>query len=223
VRAYKFLREAGGGRYEGPFSGFVWPAPAPGAPAPEVRCRGPLEPGRHGVSACRVDDLPYWIHDTLWAIDLAGDAVEAEVLVAASSGRLVERVEAWDAAACRRFGHDCVQRLRTQVADAVGRDGHDQVAAALTEAGAAELPALVPDGQPHLRRLLEYVGDAAEYALAADDGDAAPAPRVAAVAYITAHAARFAATHLSGWRGPADAYLGERLAQAGWFRTWCLG
>ena len=58
--AWKFLGAARVGLY----SGFSWPL------GEWVEVSPPLVPSRRGVHACRVGDLPHWIDDELWTIEL---------------------------------------------------------------------------------------------------------------------------------------------------------
>ena len=98
----------------------------PGRVAPFVRVRWPaagewLESERvelclAGVHACRIADLPYWLRDELWEVELEGDLVEGERLVAGRRGRLVRRVEAWNDAAGRAFGMSCAAEARRRAA-----------------------------------------------------------------------------------------------------------
>ena len=59
--AYKFLRA---GRV-GPFSAFQWPEPDVW-----VRAAPELAACRRGIHACRPSDLPWWLADELWEIEL---------------------------------------------------------------------------------------------------------------------------------------------------------
>src|SRR5437660_664030 len=60
--AYKFLRA---GRI-GPFSRFAWPEPGVWVRASASdRCR-------RGIHACRMRDLPWWLGQELWEIELDG-------------------------------------------------------------------------------------------------------------------------------------------------------
>ena len=80
--AHKFLRS---GRH-GPFSGFEWPEPGewvrPGA-EPDL-CR-------NAIHACRVRDLPWWMSEELWEIELDGDVHVGEHKIVAPAGRLRAR------------------------------------------------------------------------------------------------------------------------------------
>ena len=199
--AYKFLRE---GRVA-PFSKVTWPAP--GAWLQAVG-GGRACDGR--VHACRPEDLPDWMDTELWRVELDGDVrVDCGKLIA-DRGRLLERVEAWNAARAAGFADACTLSARdsalavlspgpVRAALEAGTTPGQLVAAA---AGAAGLPG-------REARAAGYVGDTARHALGARS-DPATAPVHAAVnAFIAAHAAAFAA-------GDVAAAPREREALARW-------
>ena len=108
--AYKFLRSGS----VGPFTGFRW-VPGRWVEATEAA------PCASGVHACRLDDLPFWINDELWEVELDGDVVAGGRKIVAPRGRLVRRIEAWTAAASRDLGDAAASRARA-LADARPRD-----------------------------------------------------------------------------------------------------
>jgi hypothetical protein len=67
-------------------------------------------PTLRGIHACRVRNLPYWLDDELWTVELSGYFREGEQALVASRGRLAERVEAWNAEAAREFTEACAER-----------------------------------------------------------------------------------------------------------------
>ena len=87
--AYKFLRRDG----TSVFAEFRWPL-ADGRPGAWVEAS--VEPCHSGIHACRLADLPLWVNDQLYEIELDGDIVEEPTKVVASRARLLRRVEAWD-------------------------------------------------------------------------------------------------------------------------------
>ena len=101
--AYKFLRPDG----TGVFTRFAWPLPTGGpggwVEAPVVTCHS-------GVHACRAGDLPLWLARELFEIELAGEIVEERTKVVATRGRLVRRIDAWDAVARAAYVRDCAER-----------------------------------------------------------------------------------------------------------------
>ena len=88
MTAYKFLRRDG----TGVFTSRAWPLPGPGGPGAWVEA--PLDPCRSGIHACRVRDLPLWLGQELYEIELGGDIVEARTKVVASRRRLLRRIVA---------------------------------------------------------------------------------------------------------------------------------
>ena len=102
--AYKFLRAGGAGR----FTGFRW------EPGSWVDA-GAADPCRAGIHACRVRDLPIWLDDELWEIELDGEIVAGERKVVATRGRLTERIDRWTPELAREFGRFCARRTRERV------------------------------------------------------------------------------------------------------------
>jgi hypothetical protein len=111
MNAYKFLRAGS----VGPFTGFRWElgrwVEADGGSLCE-----------HGVHACRVDDLPFWVNEELWEVELDGDTVESRFKLVAPRGRIVRRVEAWTVAAAQALADAAAARARG-LADARPGDG----------------------------------------------------------------------------------------------------
>jgi hypothetical protein len=192
--AYKFLKA---GRV-GPFSGFRWPDP-------RVWVRATADPAacRSGIHACRTGDLPWWLGEELWEIELQGNPRFEEHKIVAPAGRLRARVERWTCDQAQQYADACAWRARDRAVQALARAGHpdaaDQVARAATLddllALARRLAPELPDG----RISLTIAGDGAFRALTG----AAPTS-----AYIAAHAALRV-------DGPV-AYAAERAWQARW-------
>ena len=109
MRAYKFLRP---GRV-GPFSGTAWPAPDNGGPGEWVRTaeQGPVLCAT-GVHACTLTDLPFWMGEELWEVELSEPVDRQRSKLVAPAGRLLARVEAWDEAAALAFMDATVDRIR---------------------------------------------------------------------------------------------------------------
>ncbi len=101
MNAYKFLRAGS----VGPFTGFRW---KPGCWV-ETDAVSVCE---RGVHACRLADLPFWVTDELWEIELGGEVVESGFKVVALRGRLVRRVDAWTTAAAQALGESAAARAR---------------------------------------------------------------------------------------------------------------
>jgi hypothetical protein len=192
--AYKFLRA---GRV-GPFSQFRWPEPGVWVDAAHH-----LEACRSGIHACRVQDLPWWLADELWEVELRGDIrVDAHKLVA-TAGRLRSRIEAWTPARAQEYAEACAWRARDRAVQALARAGHsdaaDEVAGSSTLDEVMTLARRLAQDLPGGRISLTIAGDGAIRALTG----AAPT-----AAYIAAHAAMRV-------DGPA-AYGAERAWQARW-------
>jgi len=159
VTALKFLRAGA----VGPFSGAAWPVPGNGGePGAWLGADGAPSLCRSGVHACRPADLPLWICEELWRVELGGEVTAAPDKLVAPRGRLLGRVEAWDAAAADELAGACVTRAVAlgeagdgYAADAAGcardasrRDGAPAFAAAATCAYIAAHAAAAAAGDP---------------------------------------------------------------------------
>lgn len=192
--AYKFLRL---GR-TGPFSEFQWPGRGVW-----VRADRDVAVCRSGIHACRTKDLPWWLADELWEIELAGDIHIDGHKIVASAGCLRSQIEAWTPARAQEYADACAWRARDRAAQALSRAGHQRAAeqlracATLNEVliAARQLAEDIPD----TRISLTIAGDGAVRALTG-------APPTSA--YIAAHAAL-------RLEGPAG-YAAERAWQSRW-------
>ncbi len=160
-------------------------------------------PCRRGIHACRTQDLPWWLADELWEIELEGEVQVDDHKISAPAGRLRSRVAGWTAACGQEYADACAWRARDRAVEALTRAGHRHAAARLTTYSALE-DLLVAARQfaqdmPDSRISLTIAGDGAVRALSG----AAPTS-----AYIAAHAARRLA-------GPAG-YATERAWQSRW-------
>lgn len=192
--AYKFLRP---GRV-GPFSHFHWPEPGAW-----VRSGSEVDACARGIHACRIADLPWWLAEELWEVQLEGDVGVADRKLVATHGRLVARVEAWTPDRAREFAQTCAWRTRDLAIDALVRAGHQREATRLARCTTLDrLVAITSDLLPDAPGLQIILTIAREGALEADAG-AAPT-----CAYIAAHAAR-------RLDGPAGSEA-ERARQSDW-------
>lgn len=116
MKTYKFLTADGLGL----FSRFAWPVPNGG---PGAWVESEVDPCRAGIHACRAVDLPFWIAPTLYEIELDGRVTEQTTKVVAPRGRLVRRIDAWDAEARDDWGRMCVARALELVEEAPERVG----------------------------------------------------------------------------------------------------
>jgi hypothetical protein len=179
-----------------------------GAVAPFSRLRWPLREWVHArVFACRQRDLPYWLHDELWTIELAGDLIEHPTQIEASRARLLERQERWNEEAARAFAADCALRARDASIAALEREGlRTEAARFAARAARSELAHLARDpivaASPRAADLAGYVSDAALIAGGPAPNGASFVAAVAAVAMV----------------GRESAYAEERAWQAALLR-----
>lgn len=64
------------------------------------------------MHACRESDLAFWIFDELWRVELDGRVYERPTQIEGERGRLLDRVEGWDAQSRWDFGLACVFQAR---------------------------------------------------------------------------------------------------------------
>jgi hypothetical protein len=149
VKALKFLLPGG----IGPFSGFPW---EPGANGPGAWHDTDADPacGR-GVHACEVLDLPFWLQEELWLVELRGEIVRGRHKVVGAGGRLLGRIAAWDDEARADFAAACARRGRELAASRPEASGHvADVEGAMANARAAAIASLCArtaeamDGRP---------------------------------------------------------------------------
>jgi hypothetical protein len=208
VIAYKFLLA----ERSGPFSGATWPEKGEIEASP-----GKLEPCRNGVHACRVDDLPYWLDDELWEVELLGEVKKERLKLVARRGRLVRRIESWDGEMRRTFAEWCLRRVaahaaaEARVAGLVAQAGAletarspEAVAVAAAEAvsAARSAGAAKRAGAANAERLASYAADAVEWTTTYPPSG---------VAYVAAHTADSRSRAASD-----DAFAAERALQAQW-------
>jgi hypothetical protein len=113
VIAYKFLGRGG----RAPSSERDWPLPTAGQAGAWLEAEsGPLEPWSNGVHACDPHDLPYWINDELWQVELAGERISGPQSMVSRKGRLTALVEAWNPPNARTFARGCMRRAEDYVA-----------------------------------------------------------------------------------------------------------
>ncbi len=216
TRAFKFLSAGGIGL----FSGFCWPQGNDGGPGSWVEARGELSSCGNGIHACRTDDLPYWIDDELWVVELDGEIVPAERGLIARRGRLIRRVDAWNGGTAVELARVCTARSTLQAADVLTASGLSGDAEGLR--GIADLAGLhaalvalfeSTEGFPGL--VAGYAADVAQYAL---DAESDGADWAACAAYVDAFLAGFVA---SGGRAKHPdherAFFDIRRDQARWF------
>jgi hypothetical protein len=180
-RVYKFLRRGG----VAPFSGFVWPV------GQWVKAEGPLESCVNGIHVCRLGDLPYWLSDELWEVEVAGERLpDAQKLVVARA-RLRERVADWPKPIARAFANDCVWRvgeLSVRELERMEQPEADELASCrsvreLAAVGGRALRRRRPDRPVEAVEFIGFAVDAAEFA------SKGPTTAARYVSYVAAHAA----------------------------------
>jgi hypothetical protein len=194
MMAYKFLRS---GR-TGPFSGYSWPAPGVWVHADQqmVACR-------RGIHACRISDLPWWLADELWEIELDGRVEVDEHKIFAPAGRLRSRIERWTPACAQEYADACAWRALDRAVQALTRADH---ASAASELAACRT---LDDALLHARQLAKAIPDAKiSLTIAGDGAVRALTGAPPTTAYIAAHAAM-------RLDGPAG-YAAERAWQSRW-------
>lgn len=223
MRAWKFL--AGGAL--GRFSEFVWPQPAAGRAGAWVAAEPPVDPCRVGIHACSLEQLPAWIDDELWEIELGGAVVEETSVLVAERGRLLRRVEAWDSRTAQEFTDACAWRARGQALRALRREGLTEEAERLVAAAELEEMHVVAVGVAAGEgAAAEAAGFAADVAALArgrrpETWDLARALEVAAAAQTpgaTAANLAFVIAHAAGREAPdyEQGFAAERSWQVAW-------
>jgi hypothetical protein len=202
---YKFLRA---GRI-GLFSRFPWPDPGTW-----VQAAADVDTCTSGIHACRTQDLPWWLADELWEIELRDPIRVDGHKVVATAGCLRAPVQEWTPACAQEYAEACAWRARDRAAQALRRAAQGAAADELGRcqtlddvlAASRRLAAALPE----TRISLTIAGDGALRALT----HAAPTS-----AYIAAHAAMrldgpggYAAEREWQWRWLAER-LGLRVEQ----------
>jgi hypothetical protein len=100
--AYKFLSSD----RMSPFAHVLWPEPGRGW----VRASAAVGLCRRAVHACYTRDLAYWLDQSLWRVELAGQIVAGPSKIAADRGRLLDQVDGWPKAGAAFVGY-CVDRI----------------------------------------------------------------------------------------------------------------
>jgi hypothetical protein len=194
MMAYKFLQAD----RIGPFSGFRWPEPGVW-----VRATDDLAACRSGVHACRTQDLPWWLSEELWEIELEGQVRIEEHKIVVPAGRLRSRVERWKSTCAQEYAEACAWRARDRAVRALSRAEQlraaDELARCNTLDAVLSVTRRLAQGVRDGRIILTIAGDGAFRALTG-------APPTGA--YIAAHAA----LRVDG----TAAYVAERAWQSRW-------
>lgn len=199
----------------GPFSGYRWPAPG-GArePGEWVTAEDGLDPCRSGLHVCRSVDLPFWVHEELYVVEIDGPVTEYESFVLAGRARLVHRVE-WGRRAAGTFSRACAWRVRDRAAEALRRMGRlddaDRLLACTTMDDLDRAAGCLASGDDRSAGDVSgYVADAVSFAGGVEGSGWASA--AATTAFVAAAAARSTAEE----HGGTAAWAAERHRQASW-------
>ncbi len=233
MRAYKFLVRGSAGR----FSGYQWPRPAGDEPGAWVSSEGSVAVCVSGVHACSVEDLTEWIDDELWEIELDGDVLAAATMVVGERGRLLRRVDGWDAAAASALADACAWRAREIAVRALRRDGladeadgleaaddlvDMQIRAALASRprglASATATAFAADAVALARGQRPETWDLA-HALSEPAPSQTPAAMAANLGFVVAHVAGLDAVAETG---DEAAYATGLAAERAWQRRWLI-
>jgi hypothetical protein len=158
---------------------------------------------RSGIHACRTKDLPWWLADELWEIELRDPVTIDGHKIVAPAGRLRDRVERWTDACAQEYAEACAWRARDCVVQALRVAGHARAAHEHVRCHTLD------DHLAVARRLGEHLPDTRISLMVARDGAVRALSGAAPTsAYIAAHAALRV-------NGPAG-YAAERAWQSRW-------
>jgi hypothetical protein len=206
VLAYAFLAE---GRVE-PLTGFAWPTRRGGTSSWVDAEAAP----REALRGYRAHDLPYWLDDELWSVELEGTVAARDHVLVAERARLLGRVDTWTEELAGQFVAECAQRVARKAAVALRDDGLAGAASELERAKSLdelERAALAAaESSSPGAKLAGYVTDVCFYAR-----DAGSATRAAGIA------AKMSAYALAG--EVDDPLASERLvSERAWQAAWLV-
>ncbi|MDQ2969200.1 MAG: hypothetical protein M3R37_12905 [Actinomycetota bacterium] len=224
--AFKFLSEGG----RGIFSDFRWPLPWDGTPGSWVAAGLPLEPCVNGIHVCREDDLPYWIDDELWVIELRGEVAAQDRMLVAEEGRLVKKVDGWDRETATSFAEACALRARGAAVETLRSAGRNDEAVALESAAdltsiAKAAQTIVRSGRSTESTSVSFAADAAALARGArpeatpQDTASFGAPSAGAIAANLAYVVSHIVGCTGGPPGTAE-YESAAERERAWQRRW---
>ena len=75
--------------------------------------KGELIPCRRGIHFCREDQIVSWLNAELWTFEdgALDSTIDAGDKMVTRKGRVLERVQAWDARTARLFTADCAEHV----------------------------------------------------------------------------------------------------------------
>lgn len=77
-----------------------------------MRANGQIGLCVNGIHASSTAQLPQWLGDEVWEVELGGEILRTEPALVAARARLVRRIEEWHAGARLAFCEDCALRAR---------------------------------------------------------------------------------------------------------------
>src|SRR5262249_48083049 len=125
---FKFLRASA----VSPFTGYVW-----GPGAGDWVDAGPAGPCRRGIHARRGGELPFWLAEELWRVELGGPVVVSGDQGGAPRARAASRIERWTPETADELGRMCTARVAHHAADELREIDLAGMADALEVAGRA--------------------------------------------------------------------------------------
>lgn len=226
THAFKFLSDGG----HGIFSDFRWPLPWNGTPGSWVAAGLPLEPCVNGIHVCSEADLPYWIDDELWVIELRGEVAAHDRMLVAEEGRLVRKIDGWNRETATSFAEACALRARDAAVETLRSSGKTDEAAALESAAdltliAAAAQTIVRSGGSAESTSVSFAADAAALAAGArpeatpKDTASLGAPSAGAIAANLAYVVSHIAGSAGGPPGTTE-YEAATERERAWQRTW---
>jgi len=217
VEAFKFLDRHG----TAVLTGYAWPLPSGRSPGPWVEA-AEARPCEAGVHACTAEHLAYWLGEDLWVIELDGEIIPGRHKVAARRGRIVRRVDAWQAGVAADLCTDAVSRGRDVTVEVLRHAGYGDAARRLAAcASTAETGAVANDIAAEVGEG-SVAGTAA--LLAADVVRFADGGMVSTAAFVAACAAANSARGAEGSdHAFTAAFHAERSRQSGWIAARLTG
>jgi hypothetical protein len=208
LRLYLFLRSG----QKASLRETRWPAPEAGAPGAWIEAGADAPPD--SIQAYPLGELPWYLDEELWEVELGGDLRREGHAFVAERGRLLNRVDAWTPEVAAELVEACAFRLRDACADALARAGLEPEANDLAEC--TSLDALERVGSAIAGRsadpasdLAGFTADAVVYAR-----DATTPARAAGVAsYVAAHA-------LAGGDRSVASYAARFADERRWHAEW---
>jgi hypothetical protein len=107
IRAYKVLNDG-----RSAFTGWAWPLPSGETPGEWVQATGQIGLCVNGIHASNTAQLPQWLGDEIWEVELDGEILRVDPALVATRARLIRRVQEWNEPARMAFCEDCAHRAR---------------------------------------------------------------------------------------------------------------